>query len=64
MKRNQLSESNKEIQNETESVIIPSYHFMFLVWFEYYTTLVPAPQNYIVELEKVQEGVKPLIKNG
>lgn len=35
---------------------------MFLIYFEYYTTLVPAPQNDIVELEKVQEGVKPLIK--
>lgn len=62
MKKNQLSESNKEIQSETENVIIPLCNFMFLICFEYYTTLLPAPQNDIVELEKVQEVRKPLIK--
>lgn len=62
VRRNQLSESNKEIQNETEKVIIPFYNFMLLVCFEYYTTLVPTPQNDIVGLEKVLVGVKPLIK--
>lgn len=36
---------------------------MFLICFEYNTTLVPAPQNDIVELEKVQEVRNPLIKN-
>lgn len=63
MRRNQLLESNKEIQNETENVIIQLDNFMFLVCFEYYTTLVLAPQNDIIELEKVHKGAKPLVKN-
>lgn len=35
---------------------------MFLICFQYYTTLLPTPQKDEVELDKVQEEVKPLIK--